>query len=308
MHDIVIMHLGMTCVNSICISFQIENAWIPAFSLSLTQHIGQIKEGSVIAVHATVTGEVLVGCDDGKLIHYDQERTKSISDPSCDCRVGVEHGSIIKIHYDDMSKLLIIGFDHGRMHIKKCMQGLRNSLFGGTQRRECCCSLNSNQNLFALECLSVPVSGGEPVSPLSPPNLEVWCGTSSHEIEVWSLEVAQSATWSTETVDQIRKVKQVPVNTANENDDISVKLMTLSDDQTRMAVALATPNAPIIAIMDVEAKECLKSIPFSQSGMSSSSPLVLLWPCTQASSSMRECYSIMTKYLHVPLYIHIPLL
>lgn len=216
------------------------------------------------AVHATVTGEVLIGCDDGKLIHYDVERTKSISDPSCDCRAGVEHGRIIKIHYDHMSKLLIIGFDHGRIHIKKCTQGLRNSLF---QWRECCCSLHSNyQNLFALECLSVQGSGEEPVSPSSPPNLEVWCGTSSHEIEVWSLEVAQSATWSagTGTVDQIRKVQQIPLNIANENDDVSVKLMSLSSDQKRMAIAL---NTPTIAIMDIKAKQCLKSIPFGQSGM-----------------------------------------
>lgn len=233
------------------------------------QHIGQIKEGSVTAVHATVSGEVLVGCDDGKLIHYDQERTKSISAPSCDCRAGLEHGSIIKIHYDQMTNLLIIGFDRGRIHIKKCIQGLRNSLFDGTQRRVCCYSLHNGQNLFALECLSVQVSGGEPVGPS---NLEVWCGTSSCEIEVWSLEVAQSgANWSTETVDQIQKVQQVPVNAANESDGISVKLMSLSDDQTRMAVALATPNAPVtvIAIIDVGAKRCLKSIPFSQSGMSS---------------------------------------
>ena len=80
--------------------------------------------------------------------------------------------------------------------------------------------------------------------------------------------MAQSANWSTETVDLIRKVQQVPVNTANENHDTSVKLMSLNDDQTRMAVALATLNAAIIAVIDVEAKRCLKSIEFSQSGMS----------------------------------------
>ena len=225
------------------------------------------------AVHATVTGEVLIGCDDGKLIHYDKERTKSISDPSCVCMGGVEHGGIVKIHYDHLSKLLIIGFDHGRIHMKKCIQGLRNSLFGGTQWRECCCTLHNSQSLFALECLSIWGSGGEPVSPSSPPNLEVWCGTNSHEIEVWSLKVAHSATWSTETVDQVRKVQQVPVNVVTENGDVSVKLMSLSDDETRMAVVLATPSTPIIAIMDVEVKQCLRLIPFNQSG---SHPLSLL--------------------------------
>ena len=217
------------------------------------------------AVHMTSTEEVLIGCDDGKLIHYDSERTRSISNLSCDCRASVEHGGIIKIHYDPLSKLLIIGFDHGRVHIKKCTQGLRNSLFGGTQWRECCCSLQSHPNLFALECLMVQGSGDEPASPSSPPNLELWCGTKSHEVEVWSLEVAQSATWSTGTVDQIRKVQQVSVNI--ENGEASVKLMNLSGDQTKIAVALATSNTPIIAILDVEAKLCLKSIPFSQSGM-----------------------------------------
>ena len=160
------------------------------------------------AVHATVTGEVLVGCDDGKLIHYDQERTKSISDPSCDCRASVEHGRIVNIHYDNVTNLLIVGFDRGRIHIKKCTRGLRNSLFDGSQRRECCYTLHSHQNLFALECLLVQVSSSEPASPSTstPSNLEVWCGTSSCKIEVWSLEMAQSAIWSTESVDQIRKV------------------------------------------------------------------------------------------------------
>jgi acetyl/propionyl-CoA carboxylase alpha subunit len=229
----------------------------------------------VTAVHAIVTGEVLIGYEDGKLIHYDQERTKSISDPSCDCRAGVEHGSIIKIHYDHMTNLLIIGFDRGRIHIKKCTQGLRNSLFDGTQRRECCYSLRSNQNLFALECFLVQTSSSEPISPSSscPSNLEVWCGTSSYEIEVWSLEVAHSANWNTESVDQIRKVQQVPVNTENDNQGVSVKLMSLNDDQTRMAVALATPKTAIIVVVDVEAKQCLKSIEFSQSGMSSYFPV-----------------------------------
>ena len=247
----------------------IENLFSTSF-WSFIQHIGQIRDGGVTAVHAIVTGEVLIGCDDGKLIHYDKGRTKSISDPSCNCQAGIEHGSIIKIHYDHMTNLLIIGFDRGRIHIKKCTQGLRNSLFDGTQRRERCYSLSSNQNLFALECLSVKASSSEPVSssPSCPSNLEVWCGSSSCEIEVWSLEVAQSATWSTETVDLIRKVQQVPVNTANDNHDTPIKLMSLNDDQTRMAVALAIPNAAIIAVIDVEAKQCLKSIEFSQSGMS----------------------------------------
>lgn len=87
--------------------------------------------------------------------------------------------------------------------------------------------------------------------------------------------MAQSAIWSTESVDQIRKVQQVPVNTANENDGICVKLMSPTDDKTRMAVALATQSTTIIAIMDVQAKQCLKSIPFSQSGMS-----VTLFSCS----------------------------
>lgn len=248
-------------------------------SISPTQHIGQIKAGSVTVVHATVTGEILVGCDNGKLIHYDKERTKSISDPSCLCSEGMEHGRIINIHYDHQSKLLIIGFDHGRVHIKNCTQGLRNSLFGGAQERECCCSLSSKQSLLAIECLSLQGSGDELASPSSPLSLEVWCGTKSHVIEVWSLEVVQNATWTTETVNEIRKVYQVPVVGLAEMDNVSVKLMSPSSDETQMAIVLVTPDT-VIAIMDVPRKRCLKSIPFNQSGMYSTCTCIFSLPST----------------------------
>ena len=212
-------------------------------------------------------GEILIGCGDGKLIHYDKERTKSISDLSCVCSAGVEHGRIIKIHYDHPSKLLIVGFDQGRIHIKKCTQGLRNSLFGGTQWRECCCALSTNQNLLALECFSLLQSGSEPVSPSSPPHLEVWCGTNSHEIEVWSLDVVHNATWNTETVNQIRTVHKVPVSNLSGSRNVSLKLMSPSADTTRMAVVLATSDTTVIALFDTTTKQCLKSIPFNKSGM-----------------------------------------
>lgn len=216
-----------------------------------------------------MTGEILIGCSNGKLIHYDKERTKSISDPSCVCSAGVEHGRIIKIHFDHHSKLLIIGFDHGRIHIKKCTQGLRNSLFGGSQWRECCCTLSSNSpSLSALECFSLPRLSSEPVSPSNPPHLEVWCGTNSDEIEVWSLSVDHNTTWNTDTVNQIRKWHKVSLRNLAEVYGTSVKLMSPNDDKTQMAVVLVTPDTQnIIAIVDVTAKQCLKSLPFNQSGM-----------------------------------------
>lgn len=217
-----------------------------------------------------MTGEILIGCSDGKLIHYDKERTKSISDPSCVCSVGVEHGRIIKIHFNHHSKLLIIGFDHGRIHIKKCTQGLRNSLFGASQWRECCCTLSSSiPSLSALECFSLPrLSSSEHVIPCNPPHLEVWCGTNSDEIEVWTLSVDHNTTWNTETVNQIRKLHKVPLRSLAEVDGVSVKVMSPNDDRTQMAVVLVTPDAQnMIAIVDVTAKKCLKSLPFNQSGM-----------------------------------------
>lgn len=219
------------------------------------------------AIHATVEGEILIGCGDGKLIHYDKERTKSITDPSCVCSSGMEHGRIIKVQYDPPSKLLIIGFDQGQVHIKKCTQGLRNSLFGGTQWRECCCTLSSNQSLLALECFSSSKSGSEPVSPSNPPHLELWCGTTSHEIEVWNFSVVHSLTWNTETVNQIRKVFQVPVSNLSGIDKVSVKLMSRSDDDAQLAAVLATPETTIIAVVDVKKKQCLASIPFNKSGI-----------------------------------------
>lgn len=214
-----------------------------------------------------MTGEVLVGCEDGKLFHYDKERTRSVSDPSCVCSSGVEHGRIIKMYYDDHSKLLIIGFDQGRVHIKKCTQGLRNSLFGGTHWRECCCTLTGNGGLFALECFTLLGSGGEPVSPTNPPQLELWCGTDSPEIEVWSLAVVSDLTWSTETVNKIRKVHKVPLSSVVDKDKACVKLMSSCSDGSQMAVVLSVSDAHMVAIVNTKTKQCLTSIPFRTSGM-----------------------------------------
>ena len=239
------------------------------------------------ALHATAMGEILIGCSDGKLIHYDKQRTKSISDPSCVCSAGVEHGRIIKIHFDHNSKLLIVGFDQGRIHIKKCTQGLRNSLFGGSQWRECCCALSSYiPSLSALECFSMLGSDSEPVSPTNPPHLELWCGTDSHEIEVWSLSIAHSTTWNTETVNKTREVHKVPVSNLSASDGVSLKLMSPSDDKTRMAIVLKTSDAQnMVAVVDVTAKQCLKSLRFNQSGMLAS------WStCIDSLLEGRKCH------------------
>ena len=191
----------------------------------------------------------------------------SVSDPSCLCASGAGHGRIIKMHYDDQSKLLIIGFDQGRIHVKKCTQGLRNSLFGGTQWRECCCTLSCGGGLFALECFSPLGSGSsEPVSPTHSPQLELWCGTSSAQIEVWTLRVGSDLTWSRETVNQIREIQKVPLGSVLGEDHATVKLMSPSSDGSRMAVALSMYATCMMAIVDLKTKQCLASVRFEKSG------------------------------------------
>ena len=199
----------------------------------------------------TVDKDVLVGCTDGLLILFDSTGTRSISDPASLCSGGCKHEEIVGLHYDIEGKLLLIGFGSGRVHIKNCTQGIRNSLF--CQSRDFCTSVSNGLHLYALECVSSECSS----------TLDVWCGSEGGRIEVWSLPKRDNLTWTHDVVAQHRQSARVPVgNPAGYDEGMEVQQMKRGTGlcETMMVALLHKQSTTVIAFVDMASKKIEKTV------------------------------------------------
>ena len=270
----------------------------------LMQSVGEVRNNSVTAVFMTPEEEILVGCSDGKLVLYDASGIKSVSDPSCLCTDGYEHREIVEIYYHTPSKLLVVGYQSGQVHINHCTQGLRNSLFNVTQWRQCCYTLTSIHQLNALKCISIAITlpnrtkgiatevgatevgttemgatqevtsegvateagVGSSDDSLECQSLEVWCGGNSNQLEVWTLPWSDNAAWTTNTIDELMSVVCVDVGSDITGAEVSVRRMKESHDGSKMVVVLQTSQASAIVLVDAVTKQCVKTILWTHSG------------------------------------------
>lgn len=199
----------------------------------------------------TVEKDILVGCAEGLLILFDSTGTRSISDPASLCSGGYEHGEIIGLHYNVEGKILVIGFSSGKVHIKICTQGIRNSLFG--QKRDFCTSASNGLHMYALEC----------VSSESASSLEVWCGSEGSRIEVWSLPMEENLTWTHDTVVQHQhSIRAQTGNPAGYDEDMVVSQMKQGTGlcETMMVALLHKQSTTVIAFVDMKSKEIEKTV------------------------------------------------
>jgi len=233
----------------------------------------------------TVEKDILVGCADGLLILFDSTSTRSISDPASLCSGGYEHGEIIGLQYNVEGKILVIGFSSGKVHIKICTQGIRNSLFG--QKRDFCTSISNGLHMYALEC----------VSSESANTLEVWCGSEGSRIEVWSLPIGENLTWTHDTVVQHQhSIRARTGNPAGYDEDMVVTQMKQGTGlcETMMVALLHKKNTTVIAFVDMESKEIEKTVECNHS-----SRFCLAFTLITTLSLMDNCYSVSSQHVNI---------
>ena len=210
--------------------------------------------GWVSALHLTSNGDVLVGCGDGKLILFSSYSNVKFAPPEMCSRGEEHHGEIVGLYYHTPSKLLVVGFagetgiSCGRVHIHKCTQDIRSGLT--SQWRRYCCRLTDDLPLYVLECVSTSDSA-----------LEVWCGSNSSNVEVWTFPVRSDVMWTADTVEKESTTIKTTQSTSGR--DMTVKQMKLCYDSTMMIVLLYQPNSRdhAITFIDVKSKKALKSVP-----------------------------------------------
>lgn len=224
-----------------------------------------------MALHYTDDGDIFVGCADGTLMLYDSDHVKYETNPSESCSKGVLHGDIIKIFYDKATSLLVIGFNSGRIHIEKCTQGVVKSMSSKFQWRVCCGTLSENVALQSLECVFLKAENESSAGVTHP--LEIWCGTNTNTVEVWSLPVNSSIAWTTETVEKSRQICYIKLP-SSELDALPLKhelksTLKLSEDGSKIVVLLQLSgrmSTCLVAIVDIASKDCLKCFNLSRSG------------------------------------------
>lgn len=144
------------------------------------QHVGTIKNTEVISLQVTPSFDIFVACSDGSIRYYDEKGEVTSLNHDTHCR-GV-HGDIIRVHYCHKSKLLVLAFENGKVHIRKCTLGLKSHLAW----RESCASLyDGTRELLDMECLLLLSS-----SELECPVFEVWFGLNSAQVEVWRIPIS----------------------------------------------------------------------------------------------------------------------
>ncbi len=196
------------------------------------------------------TRHILVGCSDGSLLLIDFQGAKSTFRPAATC--SGEHGEINGVHYETSIGLLVVGFAEGKVHVVTCPHGVQS---GFDYQSQYCFTLEQGLPLLhAMQCVC-----------LSPPDLEVWCGTESNQLEVWSLSLRPGNPPTLE-----RKVTTVSLS---DNDSSPghksppVKLMRLNHELTQMIVVLQKVEASAITFVDVRSLTVIKSIQCDPGGL-----------------------------------------
>ena len=154
------------------------------------------------------------------------------SDPASSCVThGNEHGAIIKIHYNSACRLLVLGYRSGFVHIRSCTQDLRTVLTSGNWRPQFCSAIDQDRALVSLECLCQPYGSHSSLT------FELWCGSDSSALYVWSFNINYDTIWTPEALERSRTVSVVDLTSAGVSPHARVTQIALCPDQ-KLAVAV----------------------------------------------------------------------
>lgn len=200
--------------------------------------------------------EVFIACSDGTICYFDDKHEVTSLNHANNC--PGKHGDIVKVYYCHISKLLVLAFENGKVHIRKCTLGLKSHLAW----RESCSSLAEDAacEILDMECLLLSSSEYEC------PIFEVWLGTNSARVEIWKMPSSPDQMWACDTLSRIRTVSHVEV--ARGGDGCEVRQLQRSQDDSMVAVAVygRRGSTAEIVIIGVAAKQCLVTLDCKNSG------------------------------------------
>ena len=204
----------------------------------------------------TPASDIIVGCADGTILFYNAKREKislTLESPCC----MIDHGDIIRVHYNSESQLMVVAFEISQVHIKRCVEEPSSC----SKWIETCLSLLENQ--YAITDMKCTLLDKESDCPM----FEIWFSMESDEIETWSVPISSTQTWTPDTFSQIRRVSRIKVSSLSA--EVAVRRMETSCDGSMMVAVVETGEIRGIevAIIDIKSKRHLRLFNVHHSGM-----------------------------------------
>ncbi len=213
----------------------------------------------MVSLQITPEHEIFVGCRDGTIFFYNSDGRKTSLPLDFKCHQN--HGGIVKVYYCCTSKLIIVAFDRGRVHIRKCTQGLTSH---STWRESCSPLLDEQYEILDVECMLISNN-------LSCPVFEVWFGLDSEVMEIWRIPIQPDQIWDTTTVSQTRSISRIQLMSEQmpEGVEMRVNRVKKSLDESLVVAVMQMSRRAVgkIAVISVESKICLKLFDIDCSGM-----------------------------------------
>ena len=155
---------------------------------------------------------------------------------------------------------MVVAFDSGKVHIRKCTQGLSSS---STWRESCSSLSNEESEVLDVECLLLNKESDCPV-------FELWFGIDSNQVEIWSMPMSTDQMWTSETLSKICAISHITMcSSIKEGVEVQVRQIKTSSDQTMMAVVVhvgGQTNLEIF-IISIASRQCLRTFKFNHSGI-----------------------------------------
>ena len=200
------------------------------------------------------------------MIFNTENKTHSFIEPEKDCSEFTgKHGGIVAMHYLHIPKLLVMGFDCGKVHVYSCQGSIQDSLT--SQQDHYCSHLKDGATLRSLLCCLTPSTTS---SGSSSSVMEVWCGTCSSSVVVWEYSLTPSLCWIRDDhVDRIESVIPVCSEAHVLSKMFTTKELKLSADLSCVVALLHQPGSHVssLALIDVSTKSLLRCLTCNISGV-----------------------------------------
>ena len=219
--------------------------------ITFLQPLWEIRNNRVCVLHCTSDGVMLAALANGRVMVFDTNGTRSFNEPEKVCsEFTEEHGEVIAMQYLSQPKLLVMGFDRGKVHIYSCPESIRDTLT--SSKRQYCSQLVDSSSLYSIQCLPLSSSLGD--------TMEVWCGTDSSTVEVWCYKLRPDMEWVNGTVKREESV--IPICLPSASRHVTIKQMEVNNNSTYIVALLHQPGSQLssLAFISVMSKTVVKYI------------------------------------------------
>lgn len=206
-----------------------------------SQELCTIPNEKVSALHLTAD-KIIFGCHSGNVYGLMAPGTRT---PFPLFRNHAPHGKVVGVAYERDSNILVVGYEEGTVHIKKCTMNL------------------AANNCWRMYCECVSANSGRlhSVLTLCPEEgvMEVWLGCDGARVEVW--RVREEDMLVPGRLGRRTIVVEVTPEECGGQGGGAVVLMRPTPDNTRVVALLEVPTSPqsVLVTLDTECKTLVGS-------------------------------------------------